>query len=68
MICSEEEHSVWNNKYKNKRYSLGQPDGRLQSSDSIYFYVNTQWSIEGMAGIINLAKSEGFKVALQKND
>lgn len=68
MICSEEEHSVWNNKYKNKRYSLGQPDGRLQSSDGIYFYVNTQWSIEGMAGIINLAKSEGFRVALQKND
>lgn len=68
MICSEEEHSSWNNKYKNKRYSIGQPNGKLKSADGIYFYVNTQWSIEGMKGIINLAKSEGFRVALQKND
>ena len=62
MICSEEEHAAWNNKYKNKRYSISQPDGTLRSADGINFYVNTQWAIDGMSGIIKLAKSEGFKV------
>lgn len=66
MICSEAEHSVWNNKYKNIRYSINKPDGKLKSADGIYFYVNTQWSIEGMEGIIKLAKAEGFKVTLQR--
>ena len=66
MICSEAEHTSWDNKYKNKRYSIGQPDGRLCSADGIYFYVNTQWAIDGMDGIIKLAKSEGFKVTRQE--
>lgn len=63
MICSEEEHAAWNNKYKNKRYSIGQPDGTLRSADGINFYVNTQWAIGGMKGILKLAKAEGFKVS-----
>lgn len=63
MICSEEEHAAWNNKYKNKRYSIGQPDGTLRSADGINFYVNTQWAIDGMKGILKLAKAEGFKVS-----
>ena len=66
LICSEEEHAAWNNKYKNKRYTIGQPDGTLRSADGVNFYVNTQWSIDGMAGILNLAKSEGFKVTKQE--
>jgi len=63
LICSEEEHTAWDNKYKNKRYSVNQPGGKLRSADGIYFYVNTQWSIDGMDGILKLAKTEGFKVA-----
>lgn len=62
LICSEAEHAAWENKYKDKRYSTSQPDGRLRSADGIYFYVNTQWSIDGMEGIIKLAKAEGFRV------
>lgn len=62
LLCSEEKHAAWDNKYKDKRYSIGQPDGTLTSADEIKFYVNTQWSIDGMPGIIKLAKAEGFKV------
>lgn len=63
LICSEEKHAAWDNKYKNKRYSIAQPNGTLRSADGINFYVNTQWSIDGMGGIIKLAKAEGFKVS-----
>lgn len=62
LICSEETHSAWDNKYKDRRYSVNQPNGKLKSSDGISFYVNTQWSIDGMKGILKLAKAEGFKV------
>lgn len=65
LLCSEAEHAAWDNKYKDKRYSVNQPDGKLSSADGINFYVNTQWSIDGMSGIIKLAKSEGFKVTAQ---
>lgn len=63
FLVSEDKHEAWDNKYKNKRYSVNQPNGRLRSADGVYFYVNTQWSIDGMDGIIKLAKSEGFKVS-----
>ncbi len=62
LICSEEEHAAWDNKYKNKRYSVNQPGGKLCSADGINFFVNTQWSIDGVQGILKLAKSEGFRV------
>lgn len=62
LLCSEDAFIAWNNKYKNKRYTVTDPDGKLRSSDGIYFYVNTQWSIDGITGIINLARSLGFKV------
>lgn len=68
LLCSESEHSVWDNKYKDKRYSIRYPDGKLCSSDGIKFYVNTQWSIDGMSGIIKLAKSAGFKVTRVTKD
>lgn len=62
LLCSEERHKAWDNKYKYKRYSITRPDGTLISADGIKFYVNTQWSIDGMPGIVKLAKAEGFKV------
>lgn len=61
-FISDAELAVWENKYKDKRYSTRQLDGRLRSADGIYFYVNTQWSIDGKEGIIKLAKAECFKV------
>ena len=62
LICSEKKYAAWDNKYKNRRYSAGRPDGALHSADGITFYVNTQWSIASMGDIIKLAKTEGFKV------
>ena len=62
LICSEAEHASWDNKYKDIRYSVRQKDGKLKSADGIYFYVNTQWSIDGMKGILKFAKDEGFRV------
>ena len=65
LLCSEEEHTAWNNKYKDKRYSINQPNGKLTSGDGIHFFVNTQWSLDGLQGILKLAKAEGFKVTTQ---
>lgn len=62
LICSEDEYNAWDNKYKSRRYSINKPEGKLTSADGINFYVNTQWSIDGMKGILKLAKSLGFKV------
>ena len=62
LLCPEDRHEAWDNKYKFKRYSITRPDGTLTSADGIKFYVNTQWSIDGMPGIVKLAKAEGFKV------
>ena len=61
LIYSEAEHTAWGNKYKNIRYNTS-PEAKLRSADGIYFYVNTQWSLEGMTGILKFAKAEGFKV------
>lgn len=66
LICSETEYKTWENKYKDRRYSINRPNGIFQSSDGVIFYVNTQWSIDGMAGIIKLAESEGFNVSTIK--
>lgn len=63
LLCTEEEHANWENKYKDKRYTSGDPDGKLRSADGIYFYVNTQWSWNAMDNIVKLAKSFGFKVS-----
>ena len=63
LICSAEDHAAWDNKYKDKRYTSTQPNGALKSFDGITFYVNTQWSLDGMKGILKLAKAEGFKVS-----
>lgn len=65
LLCPEDRHEAWDNKYKFKRYSITRPDGTLTSADGIKFYVNTQWSIDGMPGIVKLAKAEGFKVSSQ---
>ena len=62
FLISVEAHNEWVNKYKDRRYSVNQPDGTLMSGDGIKFYVNTQWSLEGMQGVLKLAKKEGFVV------
>lgn len=68
LLCPEDRHKGWDSKYKFKRYSITRPDGTLTSADGIKFYVNTQWSIDGMPGIVKLAKTEGFKVTTEPQD
>lgn len=62
LLCSEEVYDEWVNKLKEKRYMPNARDRRLVSADGVVFYVNTQWTKEGIGGIIKIAKSEGFKV------
>lgn len=65
LLCSEEVYNTWNNKNKSKRYMPDGTDRRLKSSDDIIFFVNTQWTKDGIKGIINLAKAEGFRVSIK---
>lgn len=48
--------------------SIRYSDGKLRSADGIYFYVNTQWSIDGMSGIIKLAERDGAEVTKEVKD
>lgn len=63
LLCSEEVFNGWVNKLKEKRYMPNARDRRLISADGVTFYVNTQWTKDGIGGIIKIAKAEGFKVA-----
>ena len=63
LLCSEEVYNDWVNKLKEKRYMPNARDRRLISADGVAFYVNTQWTKDGIGGIIKIAKAEGYKVA-----
>ena len=63
LLCSEVVYNNWVNKLKEKRYMPNARDRRLISADGVTFYVNTQWTKDGIGGIIKIAKAEGFKVA-----
>lgn len=64
LLCSEEVYNDWGNKLKEKRYMPNARDRRLISADGVTFYVNTQWTKDGIGGVIKIAKAEGFKVAM----
>ena len=66
LLLSVDAHSKWDNKYKDRRYSVKMNGGKLVSGDGVGFYVNTQWEIAYMHGIIKLAKDEGFTVNAEK--
>ncbi len=68
LLCTEEEYNAWDNKLKPKRYMPDGPDRRLVSADEIVFFVNTQWTKDGINGIIKIAKAEGFKVSTKLPD
>lgn len=62
LLCSEDVYDAWENKNKERRYMPDAPNRRLVAADGTIFFVNTQWTKEGICGIIKLAKLEGFKV------
>lgn len=68
LLCCEEVYNEWDNKNKARRYMPDAPDRRIVSADGVAFYVNTQWTRDGIMGIVKLAKGEGFKVAINNPD
>lgn len=68
LLCTEEDYNAWDNKYKDRRYAPDLPGNRLLSADGITFFVNTQWTKEGMEGILRLAKKLGFKVTTSQEN
>ena len=68
LLCSEETYNEWENKNKAKRYMPDAPDRRIISADGVAFYVNTQWTRDGVKGVVKLAETEGFKVAICGSD
>ena len=64
LLCSEEAYIEWDNKNKAKRYMPDAPNRKLTSADGVVFYVNTQWTKNGIKGVVKLAKAEGFKVSV----
>lgn len=64
LLCSEEVYIEWDNKNKAKRYMPDTPNRKLTSADGVVFYVNTQWTKDGIKGVVKLAKAEGFKVSV----
>ena len=35
---------------------------RLTSSDGVVFYMNTQWTKEGVDNLVKIAKADGFSI------
>ena len=68
LLCSEETYNEWENKNKAKRYMPDAPDRRIISADGVAFYVNTQWTRDGVKGVVKLAETEGFKVTICGSD
>lgn len=62
LLCREEVYNEWENKNKVKRYMPDGANRRLVAADGVVFYVNTQWTHEGVGEIVKLAQTEGFTV------
>lgn len=62
FLCTEKDYNEWNNKYKEKRYQPNKENHRLTSSDGVVFYVNTQWTKEGVDKLVKIAKADGFSI------
>ena len=62
FLCTEKDYNEWNNKYKEKRYQPNKENHRLTFSDGVVFYVNTQWTKEGVDKLVKIAKADGFSI------
>lgn len=63
LLCPIEEWNSWENEYKTRRYYVAGDDSIFQSSDGCQFYVNTQWTLESVNNVIQIAEREGFLVS-----
>lgn len=66
LLATVEEWNNWRNDNKLKRYYVSGPDSVFTSSDGVKFYVNTQWTLNSVKKVVELAEREGFDVQSQQ--
>lgn len=66
LLATVEEWNNWRNDNKLKRYYVSAADAVFTSADGIQFYINTQWTLNSVKRVVELAEREGFDVQIQK--
>ena len=66
LLATVDEWNRWRNENKLKRYYVSGADSIYISSDGIQFYVNTQWTLNSVKKVIELAEREGFNIQSQQ--
>ncbi len=66
LLTTVEEWNKWRNDNKLKRYYVSGGDSIFVSSDGIQFYVNTQWTLNSVLKVVELAEREGFNIQSQR--
>lgn len=66
LLATVDEWNRWRNENKLKRYYVSGADSIYVSSDGIQFYVNTQWTLNSVKKVIELAEREGFNIQAQQ--
>lgn len=67
LLATVEEWNSWGNENKLKRYYVSAADSVFISADDVHFYVNTQWTLNSVKRVVELAEREGFEVTSHKN-
>ncbi len=62
LLCKIEDWNNWENDNKMKRYYVDGPGAVFKTSDGEKFYINTQWTINSVKNVIEVAEREGFVV------
>jgi hypothetical protein len=66
LLATVEEWNRWRNENKLKRYYVSASDSIFVSADGVQFYVNTQWTLNSVKKVIELAEREGFSIESQR--
>lgn len=66
LLVTVDEWNNWRNDNKLKRYYVSQADAVFVSSDGVQFYINTQWTLNSVKKVVELAEREGFDVQSHK--
>lgn len=66
LLVTVDEWNNWRNDNKLKRYYVSPSDAIFVSSDGVQFYINTQWTLNSVKKVVELAEREGFDVRTNK--
>lgn len=66
LLVTVDEWNNWRNDNKLKRYYVSPADAVFVSSDGVQFYINTQWTLNSVKKVVELAEREGFDVQSHK--